>query len=59
MERAQQILLILELTEFQWTINDVLEQPDPELSAVFMLKAIGEKVRVHDRNAKNPDVEKI
>jgi len=41
----------LELTEFNWTINDILEQPEQELNAVFYLKNIGEKIRIQNRNS--------
>jgi hypothetical protein len=51
MERAKQILIILEMTEWQWTINDVLEQPEAELTAVFYLKAMGERIRAIHRYA--------
>jgi hypothetical protein len=38
------------LTEFRWTINDILEQPLPELWAVMELKKMGEKYRIQARN---------
>jgi hypothetical protein len=59
LERAKQILIILEMTDFQWTIRDVLAQPDAELQAVFALKGIGQKVRAHDARANDPEVERI
>ncbi len=51
LERAKRILMILEMTEFAWTINEVLEQPEQELDAVFALKAIGEKMRSQKNKA--------
>ncbi len=35
--------MVLEMTEFKWTIEDVLQQPEQELDAVMYLKAMGEK----------------
>ena len=51
LERSKKILAVLELTEFNWTINDILEQPEQELNAVFYLKNIGEKIRIQNRNS--------
>jgi len=50
LERAKQILMVLEMTEFRWTILDVLAQPEQELDAVMNLKATGEKIRIQARN---------
>jgi hypothetical protein len=61
-ERAKEILMVLEMTNFQWTIEDVLEQPEQELRAVMHLKATGEKMRTQLNNqerAKNGNVETI
>lgn len=33
------------MTEFAWTIEDVLDQPEELLDAVMYLKVIGEKMR--------------
>jgi hypothetical protein len=41
------------MTEWQWTINDVLEQPEPLLWAVMELKKQGEKYRILALNRKN------
>jgi hypothetical protein len=57
--RAQKILPVLEMTEFRWTIRDVLEQPEAELEAVFAMKAIGERIKLQSRRAQSKDVEKI
>jgi hypothetical protein len=51
LERAKQILMILEMTEFRWTILDVLRQPEQELDAVMYLKAMGEKIRIQARKS--------
>lgn len=54
--------MVLEMTNFQWTIEDVLEQPEQELRAVMHLKATGEKMRTQLNNqerAKNGNVETI
>ena len=59
LERAKRILPILEMTEFRWTINDVLEQPEQELDAVFALKVIGEKIRQQSRKVNDDSVERI
>ena len=61
LERAKKILMVLELTEWRWTINDVLEQPEQELDAVIGMKALGEKMRkqARDRKSSTSDVEKI
>jgi hypothetical protein len=56
---AKRILTILEMTEFRWTILDVMEQPEQELEAVFALKALGEKVRAQSREASNETTERI
>ena len=42
--------MVLEMTEFRWTIVDVLNQPEQELQAVMYLKTIGEKMRTQNRN---------
>lgn len=52
LERAKEILMVLEMTSFQWTIADVLEQPEQELRAVMHLKANGEKIRTQVLNQK-------
>jgi hypothetical protein len=52
MEHAKKLLAILELTEFRWTINDILEQPEQEMNVVFYLKNLGEKIRIQSRNQK-------
>ena len=44
-ERSKKILTVLELTEFSWTIEDVLRQPEQELDAVFYMKSIGERMK--------------
>lgn len=44
--------MVLEMTEFKWTILDVLEQPEQELRAVMHLKATGEKMRTQAMNQK-------
>ena len=51
--------MILELTEFRWTINDILEQPEQELEAVMKLKSIGERMRQQARANKESDKETI
>jgi hypothetical protein len=43
LEKGKEILAVLELVEFRWTIKDVLEQPEPELWAVMELKKMGNK----------------
>jgi hypothetical protein len=54
--QAKEVLADLELTEWQWTINDVLEQPEPLLWAVMELKKMGDKYRIQAINRKqNPD----
>jgi len=55
LERAKHILMVLEFTEFRWTINDVLAQPEPELNAVMYLKSIGEKIRTQARLEQEDD----
>jgi len=45
----------LELTEFRWTINDILEQPEQELDIVFALKGLGEKMRAQSRKNQNKE----
>jgi len=61
LERAKQILMVLELTEWRWTILDVLGQPEQELDAVISLKAVGEKIRKQtiNRNSTDSEVETI
>jgi hypothetical protein len=54
--------MVLEMTNFQWTIVDVLEQPEQELRAVMHLKATGEKMRAqyfNQEKAKNGSMEVI
>ena len=51
LERSKKLLAILELTEFHWTINDILKQPEQEINAVFYLKNLGEKMRIQSRNS--------
>jgi hypothetical protein len=51
--QAKEVLADLELTEWQWTINDVLEQPEPLLWAVFELKKMGEKYKIQALNRKH------
>ena len=51
--------MVLELTEFKWTINDVLEQPEQELDAVMYMKIIGEKMRRQANANKDDTVERI
>ena len=50
--KAKKYLRILELTNFAWTINDIKEQPEEDLEAVFGLKGIGAKIAVQAQNAK-------
>lgn len=52
MSRAKRILPVLEMTEWAWTINDVLDQPEQELNAVMYMKALGEKMRRQKNNRK-------
>jgi hypothetical protein len=48
--------MILEMTEWRWTINDILAQPEPELWAVMSLKSVGEKYRTQAlKRKRNPD----
>jgi hypothetical protein len=49
---AKKVLTILELTEWRWTILDVLRQPEELLDVVFYMKNIGEKFRTQARNRK-------
>ncbi len=52
--------MVLEMTEFKWTIEDVLQQPEQELDAVMYLKAMGEKMRIQARKQEgSSDVEKV
>jgi len=52
--------VILELTEWKWTILDILEQPEPELAAVLALKSRGEEIRKQElRKKESEDVEKV
>lgn len=59
MESAKQLLMVLEFTEFRWTILDVLNQPEQELDAVMHLKAVGEKMRTQARKDKDDTKETI
>lgn len=59
LEKAKSILMVLELTEFKWTIIDVLEQPEEELNAVMHLKATGEKIRKQNSASKDESREVI
>ena len=58
LDKAKQILMVLEFTEFRWTILDVLAQPEQELDAIMYLKSIGEKMRQHARIQQDDTVEK-
>lgn len=51
--------MILEMTEFRWTIQDILEQPESELEAVMHLKAIGEKLRSQSQKQQDESTETI
>lgn len=51
--------MILEMTEFRWTISDILEQPEAELEAVMHLKATGEKIRAQTHKQDDESVEII
>jgi hypothetical protein len=42
---AQRVLEILEMVEFRWTINEVLEQPQALLDDVIALRMIGNKIK--------------
>ena len=57
LERSKQILMVLELTEFRWTILDILAQPEQELDAVMHLKAVGEKMRSQSRKKHDESME--
>jgi hypothetical protein len=48
--RGKRLLAILELCNFQWTLEEILEQPEAETNAVFYMKNIGEKMRIQNRN---------
>jgi len=50
--QALDILLILEAVEWKWDINTILSQPDDLLRAVLRLKAVGEKLRKDQSDAK-------
>jgi hypothetical protein len=56
---SRKVLTILELTEWHWTIKDVLEQDEQLLNAVMTHKDFGEKVRTKNRSAKNSETEVI
>ena len=45
LSQALEILLILEVVEWKWDINTILQQPEDLLRAVIHLKSIGEKLR--------------
>ena len=55
LERSKQVLLVLELVEFRWTILDVLAQPEPELNAIIQLKTLGERIRSRSRNTQEDE----
>jgi hypothetical protein len=54
LESAKRILAVLELTQFSWTIKQVLEQPEELLDAVFYMKNIGERMRIQTRLKNKP-----
>lgn len=49
-EEAAQILNVLEMTNFHWTIKDVLEQPEALLGRIMRLRYIGNKIKVQRQN---------
>ena|SRR5271157_4203867 len=51
LEHGKKLLAILELCEFKWTLNDILDQPEQELNLVFYLKNLGEKIRIQNRSS--------
>lgn len=55
LEVAKHLLMILEMVEWRWTINDILDQPEQELDAVMAMKSIGEKMRIQLRNRERED----
>jgi len=49
-EEASRILNVLEMTNFHWTIKDVLEQPEALLDRIMRLRFIGNKIKVQRQN---------
>ena len=49
-EEASWILNVLEMTNFHWTIKDVLEQPEALLDRIMRLRFIGNKIKVQRQN---------
>jgi len=50
-QEAWRILTVLEMTEFNWTILDVLAQPEAILDRVMLLRDTGNRIRIQ-RQAK-------
>lgn len=47
---AQRMLGILEMSDWSWTILDVLKQPQDLLDNIVLLKYIGNKISIQARN---------
>jgi hypothetical protein len=58
-EKCKDLLTALELSGWEWDINQVLQQPEAELEIVTAMKILGEKFRIQGRNKRDESKEVI